>query len=286
MSDQKTMNELEGDVIQLKERIRAFDGENVADSSFKREVEGLIDSVYKDIGAIRVLDLNRLFDLFLIKTLYVERQSRDYAVLDYLGAMLTRYLFTRELSPVGGRTYLLSDVLREIDNPSGHYQNLFEAYRRCGDNALFVTGVFARSLRRPRRRRAGMLGGAAPLIDESYYTSVGRTFYRLAAEHELADETEQRALLAKLAEYFGIYREALNEASEKYILGFDMARIADLMLDQFNEYRRTHDERFLGNARKYAAILKLDEANFPALFGSRARAVILGEPKDPLTRRL
>ncbi|HEX5938818.1 MAG TPA: hypothetical protein VFZ12_00485 [Dehalococcoidia bacterium] len=272
------MAELETRVARLKEIVREADGENAAGPDFRREVEALIDAFYEDLGAIRTIDLNRLFDLFLIKTLYVERHSRSYEALDYLGRMLTRYLFTRELFPIAGKAYFLSDVLSEMDRPSGHFQNSFEAYRRFGDNALFVTGIFASSLRRPRRKRHGMLGAVAPLVDESYYVSTGRAFYRLASEHDLAEETEQRELLARLADYFSVYREALNEASERYILGFDMPRIADLMLDQFNAYRRTNDERHLESARKYAAILKLDRANFPSLFRSKARAVILDAP--------
>jgi hypothetical protein len=278
------MAELEARVTDLKTLIKEADGENAAGPDFRREVEALIDAFYADLGAIRTIDLNRLFDLFLIKTLYIERRSRSYEALDYLGRMLTRYLFTRELSPVPGRTYFLSEVLSELERPSGHFQNSFEAFRRFGDNALFLTGVFAQSLRRPRRRRGGMLGNVAPLVDESYYVSTGRTFYRLASEHELAEETEQRELLARLAEYFTVYREALNEASERYILGFDMPRIADLMLDQFNAYRRTNDERHLENARKYAAILKLDKANFPSLFRSEARPVLLDDPGRKASR--
>jgi hypothetical protein len=270
--------ELETRIAALKETIRGADGENVVSAEFRREVEALIDAFYEDLGAIRAIDLNRLFDLFLIKTLYVERHSRSYDALDYLGRMLTRYLFTRELSPIAGRGYFLSDVLSEIERPSGHFQNSFEAFRRFGDNALFVTGIFSASLRRPRRKRTGVLGQVAPLVDESYYVSSGRTFYRLASEHELAEETDQRELLARLADYFTIYREALSEASERYILGFDMPRIADLMLDQFNAYRRTNDEKHLESARKYAAILKLDRASFPSLFKSRPRAVLLSDP--------
>ena len=275
------MAELEARVAGLKEVIRDADGENAAGPAFRREVEALIDAFYEDLGAIRTIDLNRLFDLFLIKTLYVERQSRSYEALDYLGRMLTRYLFTRELFPAAGKNFFLSDLLSEIDRPSGHFQNSFEAYRRFGDNALFVTGIFASSLRRPRRKRAGMLGVVAPLVDESYYVSTGRTFYRLASEHELAEETEQRDLLARLADYFTVYREALDAASARYIRGFDMPRLADLMLDQFNAYRRTRDERHLESARKYAALLKLDRANFPSLLRSKARAVLLQDPVGP-----
>jgi len=68
--------------------------------------------------------------------------------------------------------------------------------------------------------------------------------------------------------------DALNEVSERYVLGFDLNLIADKMLDNFNLYRRTGEDRYLENARRYAAILKLDEGRFPALY-RRVRPRIL-----------
>ena len=60
--------------------------------------------------------------------------------------------------------------------------------------------------------------------------------------------------------------EALNEASETYILGLDMNVIANKMLDAFNRYRETGDDLHMENARKFAALLKVDSEKFPALF--------------------
>jgi len=260
-------------VQELKQVIQANDGTNVADRAFARRVDQLISVFYDDIGEIRYIAIGSLFDLFLIKVLYVERGSRDASVLDYLGGMLTRYLYTRELFPIvrGGQrfAFYLSDLLEETQRLA-HFQNLFEAYRKFADNALFISGIFAPSLRGGRRGRLGM----SRYLDRSYYVSTGKTCYRLAAQHELADLTQQRGTLTKLADYFEIYMDALNEASERYILGFDLNLIADKMLDNFNLYRRTGEEKYLENARKYAAILRVDEARFPALF-RRPRGTVL-----------
>ena len=76
------MAELETRIAALRQTIREADGENAVSTEFRREVEALIDAFYEDLGAIRAIDLNRLFDLFLIKTLYVERHSRSYEALD------------------------------------------------------------------------------------------------------------------------------------------------------------------------------------------------------------
>lgn len=255
-------------VQELKREISIHDGRNIADSSFRRAVDELIGAVYDDIGTIVTVPLERLFDLFVIKVLYVERRSRDASVLDYLGGMLARYLYARELFPFvdpSGRpqTFYFSDVLEEMERGPDRFQNLFEACRRYADNALFLSGVFPQVWRRTRRR--GRMGGSR-LIDRGYFVNTGKTCYRLAADHELAEVTRQRPTLLKLSGYFEVYVDALNELSERYITGFDFNLIADKMLDRFNLYRRTGEEKYREEARRYAALLKLDARRFPALY--------------------
>ncbi|MGB6838342.1 MAG: TCP-1/cpn60 chaperonin family protein [Dehalococcoidia bacterium] len=113
---------LEGSVREVKEIIAEHDGVNVADARFVRQVDELLSVFYDDIGEISNVSSRTLFDLFVIKVLYVGRRSTDAAVVDYLGELLNRYLFARELFPVqqGGRQYplylseLLEETLRRI----------------------------------------------------------------------------------------------------------------------------------------------------------------------------
>src|SRR5687767_12240570 len=64
---------------------------------FDQEVDALVHAFYDDIGTIKLLPLRSLFDLFLIKVLFVGRAARDVRVLDYLSDMMTRFLWSREL---------------------------------------------------------------------------------------------------------------------------------------------------------------------------------------------
>jgi len=265
-------------VEELKLHIRRHDGRNVADYAFRRQVDDLISAFYDDIGIVLQVPLRSVFDLLVIKVLYVERGSQDAATLDYLGDMLTRYLYTSELFPFvgpGGRRqpFYFSSLLEEMQRGFVRFQNLFEAARRYGDNALFLTGLFPQSLR--RRRGGGRLGLPRP-VDTSYFVSTGKASYRMAAEHELAEATQMRPVLYRLSRHCELYMDALNELSERYITGLDLNLIADKMLDNFNRYRETGDERYLENARRYAALLKLDESRFPALF-RRPRGHIIGQ---------
>ena len=265
------MSELEQKVDVLKQCIWENHGRNAVTADFAREVDNLLSSLYDDIGEIKSISLRTLFDLFLIKTLYVNRGSRDAHVLDYLSKLLTGFLLARDLFPLvqnnQRRAFMLSDLLEEMRHQT-HFQNLFEAYRKMGDYSLFIVGVFPASQRR-RRRTSRWFKTPAPAVDIGYHVSMGKRYYQWAASHELAEATAQRPVLDRLSQHFEIYMEALNETSDRYLLGFDMNLIADKMLDCFNRYRATGDPVHLENARKYAALLKVDRASFPSLFRMR-----------------
>jgi hypothetical protein len=264
---------LQDRIDDLKAIIAGNDGHNAADLRFARAVDDLMSAVYDDISTISDIGTRALFDLFLIKVLYVGRRSSDARVLDYLGEMLDRYLHAGEMyaapsSPEAKpRTLYFSDVLSE-QPPEEQLADRFGAYRRYADTALFVSGVFPASTPAVRPREHGkMLQRRARGIDGAYYVSTGKTMYRMAAHEDAAQRAKQRETLLKLAEYFEFYVDALNEMSARYILGFDLDLVADKMLDAFNRYRETGDEHALDNARRYASILRLDHARFPARFG-------------------
>ena len=264
---------------ELKQTITDNDGRNAAEGSFARRVDELIGVFYDDIGEITAVSTRALFDLFIIKVLYVERRSRDAAVVDYLGQLMDRYLYARELaapaSDEGVSLAYLAELVCETRR-MGNPQNSFEAYRKYGDNSLFVNGIFPRATQ--ARRRSSWMRDAG-FVDR---VTSGKRFYYLAAEHELAELTQQRQLLEKLAAFFEVYTDALNEMSERYIMGFDLNLIADKMLDSFNEYRRTGEDRHLENARRYAAILKVDGRSFPSLLRrNKPRGHVIEPPSQP-----
>jgi hypothetical protein len=254
------------------------DGTNVADASFVHKVDSVISHFYDDIGEIKHISLRSLFDIFLIKVLYVERHSRHAGAIDYLGDLLSRHLFTRELSSWLASPALYSGWLAQLVAEASdfrHFQNLYEAYRKHADDYLFLTGIFPRAFRRTGLSRGMRRRFVLSAHDRDYYMRWGKRFYSMASQHELAEVTGQRDTLQRLSNYFEIYMDALNEMSDRYIMGFDFNLIADKMLDNFNLYRKTGDVTYLDNARKYAAILKIDPSRFPSLLRRRGRTHIL-----------
>ncbi len=268
---------LEDRIEELKAVIAGNDGHNAADFRFARAVDELMSAVYDDIGAVKAISTRALFDLFLIKVLYVGRRSSDARVLDYLGELLERYLDAREMyAPTSSpdakpQTLYFSGVLGEPQHSGEPVADRFDAYRRYADTALFVSGVFPAQVAAPNAPHKGVMMQQRPRgVDGAYYVSTGKTMYRMAAHEDAAERAQQRETLLKLAEYFELYVDALNEMSGRYILGFDLELMADKMLDNFNRYRETGDERALDNARRCASILRLDRSRFPALFGGRS----------------
>ncbi|MDE3097738.1 MAG: hypothetical protein KGK07_17265, partial [Chloroflexota bacterium] len=172
---------LEDRIDELKAIIAGNDGRNAADSRFARAVDELVSAVYDDIGEIKNISTRALFDLFIIKVLYVGRHSSDARVLDYLGALLDRYLDAREMyAPAPApdakpQPLYFSDMLDE-EKAGERFADRFDAYRRYADTALFVAGVFPTSVSAPRRRTPGKAprrraGG----IDSGYYVTTGKT---------------------------------------------------------------------------------------------------------------
>jgi hypothetical protein len=263
---------LEQRIGELKAIIAQNDGRNAADPRFARAVDELIGAFYDDIGRVSDIPARALFELFVIKVLYVGRKSCHADVIDYLASMLETFLHARELFPSDAdgrpRNVYASDVLDE-ERREELAPTPFEAYRGYADRALFLTGVFHAQASRQRPAQPTVLRRVASrTVDEAYYVSTGKSMYRLASRFDEA--ADQRETFVRLARFFEVYVEALNEMSARYILGFDLDLLADKMLDSINAYRATRDERALAAARNYAAILQLEPARYPALFSESA----------------
>jgi hypothetical protein len=228
---------IEQRVRELKETIAGNDGRNAADRGFTRAVDELISAVYDDIGAVSTLPARALFDLFVIKVLYVGRGSRDAAVIEYIGAMLEAYIDARKLFPEDEdgrpRRLYFSDTLDPEKRPRDE-PDVYEGYRRYADSALFVSGVLRSSLRPRVYSRTRLRRRATPTVDHAYYVSTGKEMYLRAAEHHHRECAHEPRTLAMLGGNFELYADALQEVGERYVFGFDFGLITDKMLDAMN----------------------------------------------------
>src|SRR5688572_20500069 len=163
------MEELEPRIAAVKALISSPLTEGTVGWRFEREVDSILSQFYDDIGTVKLVSLRSMFDLFLIKVMYMGRGQHDVPVLDYLSDMLNRFLLTRELVRFNAQYDFLYSLLEEI-RERGKFQNLFEASRQMADNALFVTGIFPPG-QHGRRRRGGM---HRPMrFDREHFMEVG-----------------------------------------------------------------------------------------------------------------
>lgn len=258
---------IEERVAELKTIIDGNDGTNAADARFSRAVDDLLRAFYAGINGVQCIPARAMFDLFVIKVLYVERKSRHADVIEYLGALLTACIDARELFPPDDqgrpRQMYFSDLL-DPDRPPTGAGNVFDAYRKYADSALVLSGIFPGRSRRARPgTRSALRRRAAPMVDAAYCVSTGKTMYRMAARDAHADCAHGPATLGKLADHFEVYVEALNDLSERYVLGFDATLIADHMLDGYNLWRASGDPRALDDARRFAELLAIDPDRLP-----------------------
>ena len=176
----------------------------------------------------------------------------------------------------------LSEVWKKI-TPEQRYELLSQnGVRKMPDIAVGTTSEVLNTLRQTKLSEFDSIVHALPTRFSSAVTAAAKLLEPKAQtvllpsmtirnDEDLAEWVRQRATLHRLAQFFDVYVEALNEMSGQYVLGMDMNIIADKMLDAFNEYRETGDSRKLETARKYAALLKLDGNSWPALSASEKR---------------
>jgi hypothetical protein len=87
------------------------------------------------------------------------------------------------------------------------YRMSFFIRAHIGNYSLFLSGVF------PERIRFRAEARGFP--DLKYYEDIGRTQYRMASDHRLAERYQLAGILNTLAERFGATRLALNDIAER-----------------------------------------------------------------------
>ena len=81
-----------------------------------------------------------------------------------------------------------------------------------GNHSLFLSGAFAPTIRSRAEERG--------FPDLKYYERLGRTHYRVASDHQLAQRYEVADILSTLSERFVTTRRALNDIAERcFFLG-------------------------------------------------------------------
>src|SRR5262249_42854857 len=154
-------------------------------------------------GCLRVT--SRFYFYILVRHVFRRSDIQDRTVADYVSEVLA------EFSHAGNARC----VLPGHTNPLDYFFEMLTALEKAddrtrffirvhmGNHSLFLAGVF------PDRIRSRAEARGFP--DLKYYESIGRTQYRVASDHRLAQRYALTEVFSTLSERFQTTRLALND---------------------------------------------------------------------------
>src|SRR5580765_2086234 len=168
--------------------------------------EELFRALLERRGCLRVS--THFYFYVLVRHVFLRSEIKDRAVADYVAEVLSEFARSeRARCVVPGQTnpldyfFEMLTALEKADDRTSFYIRV-----HIGNHSLFLSGVF------PERIRFRAESRGFPNL--KYYEGLGRTQYRMASDHRLAQRYEVANVLSTLADRFKATRMALNDISE------------------------------------------------------------------------
>src|SRR6266478_3070768 len=169
--------------------------------------EALFHALLERRGCLRVT--SRFYFYILIRHVFRRSDIHDRAVADYVAEVLAEFSRAeRSRCVVPGQTnpldyfFEMLAALRTADDRTSFFIRV-----HIGNHSLFLSGVF------PERIRFRAESRGFP--DLKYYEGLGRTHYRVASDHRLAQRYEMAEVLSTMADRFQTTRLALNDIADR-----------------------------------------------------------------------
>ncbi len=169
--------------------------------------EALFHALLERRGCLRVS--SRFYFYILVRHVFRRSDIQERAVADYVAEVLAEFSCAERATCVvhGQATPLdyffeMLTALRKADDRTS-----FFIRAHIGNYSLFLSGVF------PDRIRFRAEARGFP--DLKYYEALGRTHYRMASDHRLAQRYAVDKVLNTLAERFQTTRLALNDIADR-----------------------------------------------------------------------
>jgi len=185
--------------------------------------EALFHALLERRGCLRVS--TRFYFYILIRHVFRRSDIQDRAVADYVAEVLAEFARTeRARCVVPGQTnpldYLFEmlTALKTADDRTSFFIRV-----HIGNHSLFLSGVFPERI----RFRAEMRG----FPGLKYYEGLGRTHFRMASDHRLAQKYEVAKIYNTLAERFKATRLALNDVADRLFSIGDANYSLDVLLN-------------------------------------------------------
>src|ERR1041385_2175574 len=169
--------------------------------------EALFHALLERRGCLQVT--SRFYFYILVRNVFRRSDILDRSVADYVAEVLaefssaerTKCVLPGQSNPLEYFFEMLT-ALEKADDRTSFFIRL-----HMGNHSLFLAGVF------PERIRFRAEARGFP--DLRYYESIGRTQYRVASDHRLAERYALTEVLGTLAERFQTTRLALNDIADR-----------------------------------------------------------------------
>ena len=169
--------------------------------------EALFRALLERRGCLRVS--THFYFYVMVRQVFLRSDLKDRAVADYVAEVLAEFARTeRARCVMPGQTNPLDyffEMLAALQ--TADERTSFQIRVHIGNHSLFLAGVFPERI----RFRAEKKG----FPDLKYYEALGRSQYRAASDHRLAQRYELANIFDTLSERFAATRRALNDISDR-----------------------------------------------------------------------
>ena len=184
--------------------------------------EALFHALLERKGCLRVS--SRFYFYILVRHVFRRSDIQDRTVADYVAEVLSEFSSAeRSRCVLPGQTRSLDyffEMLTALEQADERTSFFIRVH--MGNHSLFLAGVF------PERIRFRAEARGFP--DLKYYESIGRTQYRVASDHRLAQRYDVAKVLSTLAERFQTTRLALNDIADRLFSLGDTAYSLEALL--------------------------------------------------------
>jgi hypothetical protein len=182
--------------------------------------EALFHALLERGGCLRVS--SHFYFYVLVRQVFKRAGLGDRGVADYVAEMLAEFARSeRARCVLPGQTAPLDyffEMLAALQTADDHTR--FQIRAHIGNYSLFLSGVFPDRIRVRAERRG--------FPDLKYYVALGRTHFRAASDHRLAQRYALADIFNTLSDRFETTRLALNDISDRL---FSMSGV-DYSLDR------------------------------------------------------
>jgi len=184
--------------------------------------EALLHALLERRGCLRVS--SHFYFYILVRNVLRRSGIDDRSVADYVAELLAEFARTEQMRCIlPGQSNVLDyffEMLAALQ--TADERTSFHIRVHIGNHSLFLSGVFHERIRSRAEKRG--------FPDLKYYEALGRSQYRAASDHRLAQRYELTNILGTLSERFDTTRRALNEISDRLFSLGDGAGALERML--------------------------------------------------------